>query len=447
MLSDTQVHQTNERARKKSRQKEFRKAANGHAPDDHDWTPFRIAEKKYKVKFPPPDLAAVLDLALLDSGRDEELRKSAWVGSATAQEYVEVGVCRGRKAYCLPRVPGLVILPGHLTPEQQKALVCWSLRDHAKAPNETNLDTHYSIPPEGVWNLHRQSKFALLDPLIKMPDRIQPREADRNAKVPPPGPRQLIDNVAAEPSIFSDLTTEPKPSAAPSPALTSASGSELLPKLRWANIGWFYHWGTKQYDFNRPKVEIGECIRMLCTGVVQSLPWADIFKFPEDNERRSLVHRPEWMDWGDTYEPDAGIVNFYQLKDTLMGHVDRSELCATSPLVSISLGNVAIFLIGGLSRDQEPIPILLRSGDIVVMSGPQCRRAYHGVPRILDGTLPEHFLTFGGKDVEAELIGNYLQTTRININVRQVFPRGFDPWERGVLEAISDARIASDPNV
>lgn len=108
MLSNTQVHQRNERARKKARRKEFRGAANGHAPDDdHDWTPFRIAEKKYKVKFPPPDLAAVLDLALLDSGRDEEVRKSAWVGSATAQEYVEVGVCKGRKAYCLPRVPGI----------------------------------------------------------------------------------------------------------------------------------------------------------------------------------------------------------------------------------------------------------------------------------------------------------------------------------------------------
>lgn len=39
---------------------------------------------------------------------------------------------------------------------------------------------------------------------------------------------------------------------------------------------------------------------------------------------------------GSLAEPDAGIVNFYQTKDTLMGHVDRSEICATSPLVSIS---------------------------------------------------------------------------------------------------------------
>lgn len=42
------------------------------------------------------------------------------------------------------------------------------------------------------------------------------------------------------------------------------------------------------------------------------------------------------------------------------------------------LGNAAVFLIGGQTRDSEPVPILLRSGDIVIMSGPACRRAYHG---------------------------------------------------------------------
>ena len=45
-----------------------------------------------------------------------------------------------------------------------------------------------------------------------------------------------------------------------------------------------------------------------------------------------------------------------------------------------SLGCAAVFLIGGLTRDDPPTPILLRSGDIVVMSGPACRRAYHGTP-------------------------------------------------------------------
>jgi hypothetical protein len=43
-----------------------------------------------------------------------------------------------------------------------------------------------------------------------------------------------------------------------------------------------------------------------------------------------------------------------------------------------SIGSAAIFLLGGTTRDVEPTPILLRSGDVVIMSGPECRRAYHG---------------------------------------------------------------------
>jgi alkylated DNA repair dioxygenase AlkB len=124
--------------------------------------------------------------------------------------------------------------------------------------------------------------------------------------------------------------------------------------------------------------------------------------------------------------PDAGIVNFYQTKDTLMAHVDRSEVCATSPLVSISLGNSAVFLIGGNSREEEPMPIILRSGDIVIMSGPICRRAYHGVPRILESTIPDH-LKPDDEDREWKPYSEYMTNSRININVRQVFPKGFDP--------------------
>ena len=93
-----------------------------------------------------------------------------------------------------------------------------------------------------------------------------------------------------------------------------------------------------------------------------------------------------------------------------------------------SLGNAAIFLVGGLTRDIAPIPILLRSGDIIVMSGPVCRRAYHGVPRILEGTLPAYLGE--GTDIDDELwtpYARYMDTTRININVRQVFPKGFNP--------------------
>jgi alkylated DNA repair protein alkB family protein 1 len=100
----------------------------------------------------------------------------------------------------------------------------------------------------------------------------------------------------------------------------------------------------------------------------------------------------------------------------------------STKLQLISLGNAAIFLIGGLTRDVVPIPILLRSGDIVVMSGPACRRAYHGVPRILEGTLPEHLGECTNlSDGLWAPYARYMDATRININVRQVFPKGFCP--------------------
>jgi len=68
------------------------------------------------------------------------------------------------------------------------------------------------------------------------------------------------------------------------------------------------------------------------------------------------------------------------------------------------------------------------------MSGPACRRAYHGVPRILEGSLPAH-LKSSSIDDEAlakkwQPYEDYLSTTRININVRQVFPKGFDPFKK-----------------
>ena len=65
------------------------------------------------------------------------------------------------------------------------------------------------------------------------------------------------------------------------------------------------------------------------------------------------------------------------------------------------------------------------------MAGPKCRRAFHGVPRILEGSCPTHLMeSEEGEEEEEEEWDSYaqfLKTTRINVNVRQVFPKGFDP--------------------
>lgn len=70
------------------------------------------------------------------------------------------------------------------------------------------------------------------------------------------------------------------------------------------------------------------------------------------------------------------------MDSTLSGHTDHSEKDLSQPLLSISFGLSAIFLIGGLTKQVRPKALLLNSGDVVIMSG-QSRLAYHGVPKIL----------------------------------------------------------------
>ncbi|KAN0076875.1 hypothetical protein V8E55_010730 [Tylopilus felleus] len=402
---------------KKARRLHWKSTKNRSVDIDQSWTPFRVAEKKYKARFPPPDLSDVLDLVSLLNANPPTLYRPIRIAA------------NGPDVFILPDLPGLVLLPAFISPQDQRRLVRWSLRDHARHPNETNLDTHYILPPEGIWTTHLQSRTAGTEPpLIRTKASLDSESLPRPSSS---GSRQLISNDPASVDNFSSLQSLPKPPPEPSTTVSDHSASDLVPKLRWANIGWSYHWGNKQYDFSKGKGEIDSFVQALCKRAVGIVPWEKVFGddldgWGDDN----------WRSWKDTYEPDAGIVNFYQTKDTLMAHVDRSEVCATSPLVSISLGNAAIFLIGGLTRDIEPIPILLRSGDVLIMSGPACRRAYHGVPRILEHTLPTHFSqpSEGSDEVmDWEPYKDYMCTTRININVRQVFPKGFDPHMLGTM--------------
>lgn len=55
------------------------------------------------------------------------------------------------------------------------------------------------------------------------------------------------------------------------------------------------------------------------------------------------------------------------------------------------------------------------------------RRNYLGVPRILEGTSPPQFEREEARP-EWDLLSEYMQGARINVNVRQVFPKGFDPF-------------------
>lgn len=100
------LHDPSNPAYKKARRQYLKTTRNRKDEVEADWTPFRAAEKKYKAKFPPPDLSDVLDLALLDESRSEEYKQGGWTGSADTVEYQAIDLETGRKAYIFPRIPG-----------------------------------------------------------------------------------------------------------------------------------------------------------------------------------------------------------------------------------------------------------------------------------------------------------------------------------------------------
>ena len=91
-------------------------------------------------------------------------------------------------------------------------------------------------------------------------------------------------------------------------------------------------------------------------------------------------------------DPDICILNYYDAEGRMGLHQDKDEsaesLTAGLPVVSISIGDTARFLFGGLRR-REPIEsIQLESGDAFVFGGP-ARLRYHGVSRIIPHTAPK----------------------------------------------------------
>ncbi|KAI6192033.1 Fe2OG dioxygenase domain-containing protein [Aphelenchoides bicaudatus] len=159
-------------------------------------------------------------------------------------------------------------------------------------------------------------------------------------------------------------------------------------KLRWVTMGNDYNWTDKVYaDKPRDQMPSG----MIDLGLAVS-------KILQLDELRV----------------DAAILNFYPEKSNLSPHVDRSERSIEKPLISISLGQDAIYLTGGKTMDDPVDALHLQSGDVLVMHGEQ-RLVYHGVPRIL---ATRKFVD-ERKAINSKVL-DYVNKCRINITLRQV---------------------------
>ncbi len=104
----------------------------------------------------------------------------------------------------------------------------------------------------------------------------------------------------------------------------------------------------------------------------------------------------------DDFYPQSCLINLYGKGEKLGMHKDNTEDNLTAPIISVSLGDTGIFVLGGLLRTDETRQYIVQSGDVIVMGG-ESRNFFHA----FKGTVPNtsKLLKNGG---------------RLNLTIRQV---------------------------
>jgi alkylated DNA repair protein (DNA oxidative demethylase) len=101
---------------------------------------------------------------------------------------------------------------------------------------------------------------------------------------------------------------------------------------------------------------------------------------------------------------DIALINFYD-GDARMGMHRDSDEKSEAPVVSLSLGDTCVFRFGNTETRTKPYTdVELRSGDLFVFGGAS-RLAYHGVPRVYEGTGPGELGLTGRLNVTLRVSG------------------------------------------
>jgi alkylated DNA repair protein (DNA oxidative demethylase) len=83
--------------------------------------------------------------------------------------------------------------------------------------------------------------------------------------------------------------------------------------------------------------------------------------------------------------PECCLVNLYRNGARMGLHQDRDEQALDAPVLSVSLGDTALFRMGGTSRRGPTTSLRLESGDVLTFGG-RARLAFHGIDRVMEGT-------------------------------------------------------------
>merc|ERR1712228_275286 len=180
-----------------------------------------------------------------------------------------------------------------------------------------------------------------------------------------------------------------------------------------------YNWTERRYDLNCITAPIPVSMLELCNECNHLL--IDKLKYNDNSDINESISTK--------IIPQTSIINFFAVntKRPMGGHRDAAEFI-NAPLISVSLGNDAIFLI---SKDDntEPLPLWLRSGSVLIMSG-SARFALHSVARVVPDSCSSELIQLFDSEIdcmqndeerkELKLMKEYLLNSRINFNIRQV---------------------------
>ena len=84
-------------------------------------------------------------------------------------------------------------------------------------------------------------------------------------------------------------------------------------------------------------------------------------------------------------DPDCCLINLYSGSARMGLHQDRDEADFGWPVLSVSLGDDALFRVGGIARSDPTRSLWLRSGDVAMLAG-RARLAFHGIDRVRPGS-------------------------------------------------------------